>query len=216
MDKENYSCMKYWESRGAKKNYSTPFQLDLFSRHVPKSRAVLDVGCGYGRVMGELRLAGYEDIKGAEPSEALRRRAAGQDGTLQILPMKDERIPCPDCSFDAVLLVAVLTCIPQDRRQDVLIDEIYRVLKPGGVIYVNDFLLNTDQRNLDRYAQYENKYGCYGIFELEGSGVLRHFHEQRILQLLERFSTIEHEKVVYTTMNGNKSNGFYFIGRRRS
>lgn len=206
--------MKYWEGKGAEKKYSTPFQLSVFSRYVDKSEAVLDVGCGYGRVMSELRAAGFTNVMGVEPSGALRDRAAAMDGSLLIRPLENGLIPFEDNSCDAVLLVAVLTCIPLDSEQESLLDEIYRVLKPGGIIYINDFLLNTDQRNLDRYGRYESRHGCYGVFELEGGAVLRHFSDERIKLLLNRFDSLEYEKVVYTTMNGNISNGFYYTGRK--
>lgn len=206
--------LEYWEGKGAEKKYSTPFQLEIFSRYVDKSAAVLDVGCGYGRVMGELRAAGFTDVMGAEPSGTLRERATAQDDSLLIRPLVNGVIPFENNSCDAVLLVAVLTCIPLDSEQESLLDEIYRVLKPGGILYINDFLLNTDQRNLDRYGRYESKHGCYGVFELEGGAVLRHFSDERVKQLLNPFVSVEYRKVVYTTMNGNTSNGFYYIGRK--
>lgn len=38
-----------------------------------------------------------------------------------------------------IILFAVLTCITEDEKQNALINEIKRVLKPGGIIYINDF-----------------------------------------------------------------------------
>lgn len=212
MSSENVSCMKYWEEKGAQKDFSTPFQMEVFNKHVSKSAEIIDVGCGYGRIMNVLRDAGYENIKGVEPSAALRSRGAAVNGSLPILALEGGKIPFENKQFDAALLIAVLTCVPADQEQSELINEIYRVLKPGGVIYINDFLLNTDQRNLDRYNQYESRHGCYGVFELEGEGVLRHFSKEHIEQLLSPFTTLEYTEITYTTMNGNKSNGFYYIG----
>ncbi len=210
--KLNY--LKYWEGKGAEKRYSTPFQMDVFSRYVTKSASILDIGCGYGRVMSELRLEGFNNVQGVEPSAVLRDKAAALDCSLPITALNNGLIPFAANSFDAVLLVAVLTCIPHDADLKSLMSEALRVLRPGGIIYVNDFLLNTDQRNLDRYGRYESKHGSYGVFELEGGGVLRHFSEERIIALLSHFDQLEYSKVVYTTMNGNKSNGFYYIGRK--
>lgn len=62
-------------------------------------------------------------------------------------------IDLPDQSAEAVILFAVLTCIPSSQEQKELIEEIDRVLKPGGILYVNDFLLNTDERNTSRYME---------------------------------------------------------------
>ena len=118
--------------------------------------------------------------------------------------------------MDAVLLFAVLTCIWEDSDQKALVREIERVLKPGGVLYVNDFLINQDERNKKRYTEYAPRYGTYGVFELPEGAVLRHHDEAWIQNLLSGFETLRYEHLSFTTMNGNRSNGFYFLGNKVS
>ena len=84
----------------------------------------------------------------------------------------------------------------------------------SNLLYVNDFLLNTDLRNRKRYAAWEQVYGTYGIFELPEGAVLRHHDRGHIRKLLSAFRELESEEVVYQTMNGPTSNGFYFAGRK--
>lgn len=117
-------------------------------------------------------------------------------------------------SFDAVILFGVLTCVVDNSSQADLIKGIKRVLKPGGILYINDFLLNTDLRNKVRYKVYETQFDNYGVFKNAEGGVLRHHSEAYIKQLLSDFEELEYEKLVFKTMNGNISNGFYFIGRK--
>ena len=124
------------------------------------------------------------------------------------------KIALPDNSVDAVILFAVLTCIVKNEDQQQLISEIHRILKPDGIIYVNDFLLNTDERNTSRYSRYRTKFGVYGAFELPEGAVLRHHSEEGIKELLHDFEQKEFEHLIFTTMNGNKSNGFFFIGKK--
>ncbi|WP_031479906.1 class I SAM-dependent methyltransferase [Maridesulfovibrio frigidus] len=214
MKSESDQYAKYWEEKGSLKNFSTPVQMDELKKHVSAGAKLLDVGCGYGRVMTELLDAGFTDVKGVEPSAALRRRVADEGRPLDVLPMNLGIIPFEDSSIDAALLVAVLTCIPEDKDQNSVMSEIYRVLKPGGIIYINDFLLNTDDRNVERYDHFQKKHGTYGVFELEGGGILRHFSDERTKELLSIFTAVEFKKVVYTTMNGNRANGFYYIGKK--
>ena len=90
-----------------------------------------------------------------------------------------------------------------------------RDLRPGGLLYVNDFLLNSDVRNRERYLAWEKVYGTYGIFELPEGAVLRHHDPARIRELLADFDTLEQEDVTYRTMNGHTSRGFYFAGKKR-
>ena len=58
-------------------------------------------------------------------------------------------------------------------------------------------------------------YGVYGAFELPGGGAFRHQTEDWINELLKQFNKKEYEKIEYTTMNGHKSKGFYYIGEKK-
>ena len=85
-----------------------------------------------------------------------------------------------------------------------------RVLKPQGILYVNNFLLNVDEQNLSRYEKFKEIYGVYGVFELPEDAVCRHHDEKWSRQLLRDFSQLDYSHVTCTTMNGHISNGFYF------
>ena len=63
--------------------------------------------------------------------------------------------------------IAVLTCIAKDDDQKKLMGEVYRVLKPKGVLYMTDFLINEDQRNVDRYNASLEKLGIYGALNIK-------------------------------------------------
>lgn len=205
---------EYWNSVADTKEFTTPMQSAVFCRYVNRDAAILDVGCGYGRVLSELHALGFRNLCGIDFSEKLIARGKRQFPYLDLRVMESENIDFPDASLDAVLLCAVLTCIVADRDQEALIAEIRSILKPGGLLYVNDFLLNTDLRNRKRYAAWEQVYGTYGIFELPEGAVLRHHDRSHIRKLLSAFRELESEEVVYQTMNGHTSNGFYFAGRK--
>ena len=204
----------YWDSVSDKKEFTTPFQAEAFSRYVGKDALIVDVGCGYGRTLNELSLLGYTGLMGFDFSEGMIERGRKLFPQLELKVKTDDPIDLPDSSADAVILFAVLTCIADNAEQEKLIAEIRRILKPDGVLYVNDFLLNKDERNLNRYRQFEERFGCYGVFELPEGAIVRHHSEERIKELLKDFSMKEYEHLTFTTMNGNKSNGFYFIGTK--
>lgn len=205
---------EYWDSVSNTKEFSTPFQIEEFSKCVNKDQIILDVGCGYGRTLNELYGLGYRNLIGIDFSEMMIKRGKEQFPYIDFRVKKGEKIDMPDNSVDAVILFGVLTCIINDNEQNVLISEIHRVLKENGIIYINDFLLNNDNRNLERYNKFENKYGQYGVFELPEGAVLRHHSKDRINELLKIFNVVKYEDLIFTTMNGNKSNGFYYIGKK--
>lgn len=203
---------EYWNSVSEKKEFTTPFQAEEFSKYVKKDSCILDVGCGYGRTLGELYHNGYRNLIGIDFSSGMIKRGKQQFPYLDLRVKKDAKIALPDASVNAVILFAVLTCIRTNEEQEQLLSEIQRVLKPKGILYVNDFLLNTDERNLSRYEKFKDTYDIYGVFELPEGAVLRHHDEKWIKLLMKDFSEREYERLTFTTMNGHKSNGFYFIG----
>lgn len=187
--------------------------LEPFSNYVKRDQVILDVGCGYGRTLDELYHNGYRNLIGIDFSKGMIERGKRQFPYLDLQVKEDAPIALADASIDAVILFSVLTCIRTNQEQEELIQEIKRILKPQGILYVNDFLLNTDERNLERYQKYKEIYGVYGVFELPEGAVCRHHDEKWIRHLLQDFSEQEYSLVTKTTMNGNQSNGFYFIGQ---
>lgn len=202
----------YWNSAAEKKQFTTPFQSGELCRYLKMDSRILDVGCGYGRTLEELYEMGYHNLIGIDFAEGMIQRGKRQFPHLDLRLKETAAIELPDHSVDAVILFAVLTCIRSNEEQEDLIAEIQRVLKPGGILYVNDFLLNTDERNLNRYQKFADKYQNYGVFELPEGAICRHHSEEWIRELLSGFQELRYEPLTFTTMNGNISNGFYFIG----
>jgi len=203
--------LEYWNSLPEDKEFTTDFKLEAFAAHVSREARILDVGCGYGRLLGGLAAAGYHNLRGVDVSENLLRRGRALHPGIKMELQRPGKLDFPDDSFDAVLLCAVLTCIPDDGGQRRLVDEIFRVLKPGGMLYCNDFLLNCDRRNLERYHRLEPVYGCYGVFELPGGAVVRHHSAEHIRNLFGHFKEAVFEEVEFHTMNNHTSRGFYSL-----
>jgi SAM-dependent methyltransferase len=112
-------------------------------------------------------------------------------------------LPVADASFDVALLFAVLTCVPSDDAQKNLVAEFKRVLRPGGLLLISDYPLQTDARNLARYAEFERVAGGYGIFQLPDGVTLRHHRRAWFEELLAGFRIEESRELQVLTMNGN-------------
>jgi len=206
---------KYWNTVAENKEFTTPFHFEEFAKFVNKEGIILDVGCGYGRTLEQLNLEGYSNLIGIDFSEKMIQRGNVKYPHLDLRVMQGDNIELDSESCDAVILFAVLTCIVNDKEQAALLKEIERVLKPNGILYINDFLLNTDKRNIERYKLFQDKYQKYGVFELPEGAIVRHHDIKWIDQCLQPFDKLILNQVVYTTMNGNKSNGYYYLGRKR-
>lgn len=137
-----------------KNNFTTPFQITEFEKYAGRNSAILDVGCGYGRTLNELHQLGFHNLVGIDFSSGMIERGKAQFPYLDLRTKETDSIDLPSQGIDAVILFAVLTCIPNNSEQEKLIQEINRVLKPNGILYINDFLLNDDERNKIRYAKF--------------------------------------------------------------
>jgi 2-polyprenyl-6-hydroxyphenyl methylase/3-demethylubiquinone-9 3-methyltransferase len=106
-----------------------------------RGKTVLDLGCGGGFMAEALAQRGAAVI-GVDPSEAAIAAAqahAGADGlAIDYRVGGGEAIPLPDQSADCVVCVDVLEHVADLDR---VLDEIARVLRPGGL-----FLFDTINR----------------------------------------------------------------------
>jgi SAM-dependent methyltransferase len=210
------SQISYWDRVAHEKRFSHPLRLDWLGQYLKTPRArILDYGCGYGRTLAELSLAGYKNIVGMDFSESMLRRCRNQAFRLSLIRNDGRSLPLKNNCFDAVILFAVLTCIPDSNEQRLLLTEVERVLRPGGLIYLSDLLVNDDARNLERYEQYAEAYKCYGVFELPEGVVVRHHQKKWIEEITRSFQMLEYEPFTVTTMNRNESAAFQYLGRSR-
>lgn len=203
----------YWNRVSDEKTFTLPLNATLFAQYVPHHAAILDVGCGYGRTLNELYQAGYRNLTGVDFSEGMIRRGRALHPDLDLRVGDGTKLNLSERSMDAAILFAVLTCVPENDSQIALIQAIRNVLKPGGILYINDYLLGDDPRNRRRYEAALPKYGVYGIFELPEGAVCRHHDESWIRALLSDFEILAFDRVTYTTMNGHAANGFSCLAR---
>ena len=203
---------EYWNSVAEEKKFTTILDVELFSKYVSKDCKILDVGCGYGRILNELAEAGFTDLTGVDSAENMIKRGLRDYPNLNLVANPDGKLPFEENTFDAVILFGVLTCVPDNESQKELLNDIKRVLKPGGVIYINDFLLNSGFKRWLFYKKAQKETGVYGAFKTYDGATVRHHAEDYILNLLSDFKTLDYQKFVIPTMNGNKSNSFGFIG----
>jgi SAM-dependent methyltransferase len=206
---------EYWDRMASLKTFTHPIDFERFHSFVPEKARVLDFGCGYGRTCDELHRKGFRNITGVDSSEKMVRRGRKEYPHLILQTWKGNRFQCEAEFFDAVILFAVLTCIPTDTGQRTLMDEIHRVLAPEGILYISDYWLQKDKRNRSRYEAFQDKYKTYGVFELPEGAIVRHHEREWISSLLSDFKKLDMFDIEVRTMNGNVSSGFQYIGRKR-
>lgn len=91
---------------------------------------ILDVGCGNGGWLLRLKHAGW-DVQGVEIDEPAAREAAAAGIPTVCGTLPDAQFP--DASFDVVRLHYVFEHLINPGE---ILDEIHRILKPGGICYI--------------------------------------------------------------------------------
>jgi SAM-dependent methyltransferase len=121
------------ESFGQAKS-GAPYLRRLIAQHFPADRSarVLDLGCGHGTLLHFAQLAGYTNLEGVDRSpeqvEAAHRlglRNVREGDVMQEL--RDH----PDDSLDVVIAFDLIEHFRRDELLE-LVDEVRRVLRPGG------------------------------------------------------------------------------------
>ncbi len=202
----------YWDRVAWEKEFTHPLDAERLRRHLSPNARILDVGCGYGRLCAELVAAGFPHVTGMDISSEMIRRGKGLHPHLDLRVLED-MTAFPDSSFDALLLFAVLTCIPSDEGQDELMAQAFRVLKPDGLLYLSSYPLQEDRRSRERYAAFAPPY-TYGVFELPEGTVVRHMNPDRIRTLVSPFRQVEFLERNVLTMNGNPCKIIQYLGRK--
>lgn len=211
--------IQHWDSIAGKKEFTSDLDLSMLHNHAGDKADILDYGCGYGRLFPIItkKKPGYHYV-GFDPSSKMIEEAQTRHPDIPFHSNFDSlRESTPENGFDVVVMVSVLTAVPSNLKQKELIDNVCALLKKDGILIVNDFVVNRDQRNLDRYAAARQKYNYpYGVFELEDGMLLRHHTEIYLHTLLEEcFEVLKYENGVFKTMNGNFSNAAKIVARKK-
>ena len=101
-------------------------------------RRGLDVGCGQGAYVAHMRSLGFA-VDGIDMSAGQVRMAArnvGGDAVVQVGSVL--AIPAADASFDFAYIINVLHHLNSIEDQRRAFKELFRVLKPGGLLFVHE------------------------------------------------------------------------------
>lgn len=203
----------YWDRVAPAKVFGHPLHRPWLEELVPPGARWLDFGCGYGRLCGELHRLGWESVVGLDPAPGMIARARSEHPGLEFHADDELASDAELGQFDAALCFTVWTSSPADPELARIMQRLRDFLRPGGLLYVSDLLLQRDERNRERYEA--SRLRPWGSFELEEGVRVRHFALQDALQLLEGFDVLRFRQVDVRSMNRNPSRAFQAVARLR-
>ena len=168
---------------------------------VSSGAKVLDIGCGTGRLTIPLQEKAQAEVWGLDLSAEMLEQAKQKKGaeTIHWILGDAQALPFPDRFFDLTFMCLVLHHIEDKARA---IEEMYRVLKPGGrsLIWtvshqqIKDFLLNEFFPSLQR-IDLGRFLPIPTIKDLMGSAGYTHIHVEEVV-FQEQMATSDYiEKV---------------------
>lgn len=111
-----------------------PYLRAVIRKHLPEDRSasMLDLGCGTGALLYFVREAGYMNVAGVDrsPQQVAEAARLGIPGVTEGDLLETLRA-LPEASQDAVLAFDVIEHFTREELL-ALVDEVHRVLKPGG------------------------------------------------------------------------------------
>lgn len=111
---------------------------EVLKGRFPAGCSILDVGCGAGRNLIWFARNGF-DVHAvdadADAVAALKVHTKGLLGDERIRQARLGELPYEDASFDAVLCIAVLHFMRDEVEWHRAVNDLWRVLKPGGVLF---------------------------------------------------------------------------------
>jgi tellurite methyltransferase len=113
----------------------------LLRERIRPGMRVLDAACGGGRNLVYLLQTGFEvfatdaDVRAVESVQRLAARLAPQLPADNFRAEPVEQMTFPDAFADVVLSSAVLHFASDDAQFDAMVREMWRVLKPGGMLF---------------------------------------------------------------------------------
>lgn len=143
----------------------------------PATARLLDIGCGTGSFLREVkrnypRLA-VTGIDLSEPYLAVAGRRLTEWSRVTLIPGAAEAMPFPDKEFEIISCIYLFHELPPGVRRAV-VDEIRRVIKPGGTLIFMDSLQTGDEPAYDAILDYfpiafhEPYYASYLSEDLNG------------------------------------------------
>jgi ubiquinone/menaquinone biosynthesis C-methylase UbiE len=133
-----------------------------------ENRSVADIGCGTGTWLLELAQWGASDLHGIDLDESQIERARSRFPSAQVHVGDARELPWQSNSFDLVSQFVLFTSILNTAVKEQIAREMWRVVKPGGLILWFDFYVNNPRnRNVRGISSTEiNSLFPYGRIRL--------------------------------------------------
>lgn len=205
----------YWNEIGVQKEFEDPFYLEKLQPYLEPHSTIIEYGCGYGRLMHLLDTKGYKNLIGFDTAVNMIEKGTKLYPELNLVHIEESGcVPVKDAFCDALIASTILCCVVHREEQQLLVEEFLRILKPGGVLYLTDFVISNHPGYADKYKKGYKIYNDRGIYTTSEGLTVRHHATDWVMQLLERFNIQWFEQFDFKTMNQNYARTFHCVAQK--
>ncbi len=130
-------------------------EFNLLAPYIKEGSRVLDIGCGNGRLLkfiqnSKLKIQNYHGVDQSEELIKIAKKnnpplcpplTKGGNGGVDFQVADVFDLPFQDGEFDAAAGIAFFHHIPSKELREKVLTEIYRVLSPGGILFLTNWNL---------------------------------------------------------------------------
>ena len=117
---------------------------DELLTQLPPGAEILDLGCGNGHISKYLFEKGYRVSAIDINNDAIRLNKERYPNIHFVCSDIKKELPFQNGTFDAITISFVLTSFIDEKERNSLLNEIERVLKPGGFVWLREPLVSPD------------------------------------------------------------------------
>lgn len=151
---------------------------------------VLDIGCGYGRILDQLASVALRPIGADLSMVQLQRCRPAHRG--RIVMADATRLPFADSTFGGALALGVIDSLTQGSQVESMLHECARVLVPGAPLWLNFYTVTMEFQLEQRYGDLdpENPH----VIRTKSGLTVRHWTVEELQGLLTRDFSISRIK----------------------
>jgi ubiquinone/menaquinone biosynthesis C-methylase UbiE len=214
-DRGKFSNQIAWEEIAPTHISTIPLDFSHYLAYLPPTAHLLEIGCGYGRVLNYIYKSGFVNLVGIDSSLTMINRSY-KNGHKAVCVATADALPFSPDIFDCVICIGTLSSIQNRNNIRKALEEIGRVLKKGGVCLVRDFVITFKGKRSFRYLIHAAFLGRIGNFRSPEGIIFHHFTHKEIKYLLSAsgFNIEILKEETFETMHKNRCGGVTLVARK--
>ncbi len=181
--------------------FTSPLPNYIFFNNIHPNANILEIGCGYGRILKFLFSSGYKRLTGIDISNKLISRAKLNFKECHYI-VNDFLDLNYEEKYDCIVMCGVIEYFSNQIDRVKLVNKIYKILNENGLVFFESFLF--DKHYFFKYFQNYFVLKKFGIIYSNGAKLF-HSSSHNIDKLFEKkFYKVNCMKVKFKTWSGVK------------